>query len=123
MYVSICPKCGERRLKYAEKENQFCKWIEGKCTGCGYEFKIKDYEYDFVQPDHPAFYYLYGNDPDAYKKARFTKLLKDLKETKRKEGLEEKYWRMKKTGAYKGRKLHDWEIDKIKQIVINGESY
>jgi ribosomal protein S27E len=84
-----CPNCEESLIVF-RGSNRWCTWFRGECFTCGYEFKLKDFEFDLVQPDSPFFGLIYKYDPDkltAEKKKEYEKM-----EQRKKGELEKKYW-------------------------------
>lgn len=66
---------------------------------------------DFLQPSDPRFKKVYGYDPIA--DAKKEKMQREKDGSKRKEGLEEKYWNMKKRGQ-----ITSSEEKELKEVVL-----
>lgn len=68
MAIIVCPNCGNK-FKSRRHKNRWVEWFEGLCERCGWHFKLKDTEYDFIQPSHPLYNEIYNNNPIEIEKA------------------------------------------------------
>lgn len=82
-----CPNCRFRTVLIAYGENMLARWFSGNCQ-CGFKFKMRDYEFDYLQPSSPFFKMIYG---DPFLEAEQNKNKLKIVEENRKLNLEKKY--------------------------------
>ena len=105
-----CPNCGEHFLVRREV-NKWTECFRGECWVCGYKFILKDTDFDIVQPDSPFFEMIYRFHPE--KEGEKARKKREWQEQKRKEKLEEKYFKMKKENRIK-----PWEEKSLKKEIL-----
>ena len=107
----FCPRCKKEKVDVFRNKNKWCWWFEGKCRNCDFRYLLKDSEADYLQPDHPLFEKVYKTNP--FKEYEKNKKEQIQNEQKRKTGLENKYYKMRKLGI-----LKKHEEDFIKKAVL-----
>ena len=120
MIIIKCPKCfryDRGKIKVRFFENRWAKWFAGTCQECNNEFKLRDFEFDLIQPDSSFFEPIYKFNPEL--QAQKKRKEKEFAEEQRKAELEKKYFNkyVRKTGGISStRKTNEYK--KIKQVVL-----
>jgi hypothetical protein len=109
MALITCPNCLDKFYS-KHKKNRWVEWFEGECYQCGWSFKIKDFEFDLIQPYNPLFEEVYHYHPE--KAAQKIKKQKELDKELRKANIEKKHAQMVKQG-----KLKPWDLKYINKYV------
>ena len=103
-----CPNCNSN-IWIQHGKNRWAEWYDFNCETCGYKYKLRDYEFDLVQPSHPLFDEIYKDNPvkriEAEKKAveRATENMKQEREDKLKSEVRKgnlKPWELKDVKNY-----------------------
>ena len=113
-----CPNCGESIVVFRGL-NKWCSWFRGECYTCGYVFKLKDNEFDYIQPDSPFFELVYKYNPDSISEKN--KKDYEKKKDKRKAELERKYWEERYDPTQKHSRLRADERRTIEKEVLMGD--